>query len=82
MDMAENDEVADCVKLSQTGANIIQLASKGTPVSKRETPMTEAYWKTVGGVLIEEYPVVRFRYSTVRGYSKECLTFTLPRLDT
>ena len=28
-------------------------------MSKRETPMTEEYWKTVGGILIEEYPVVR-----------------------
>ncbi len=28
-------------------------------MSKLETPMTRAYWRTVGGVLCEEYPLVR-----------------------
>ena len=27
-------------------------------MSKHETPMTEWYWKRVGGLLIEEYPVI------------------------
>jgi hypothetical protein len=27
-------------------------------MSKHETPMTEWYWRRVGGLLIEEYPVV------------------------
>ena len=28
-------------------------------MSKHETPLTIAYWKKVGGTLIEEYPVVK-----------------------
>ena len=28
-------------------------------MSKHETPMTRAYWKKVGGTLVEEFPVVR-----------------------
>ena len=28
-------------------------------MSKRETPLTRKYWKSVGGTLIEEFPAVR-----------------------
>ena len=28
-------------------------------MSKHETPMIEAYWKQVGGTLVEEYPIVK-----------------------
>lgn len=28
-------------------------------MSKRETPMTVRYWKQVGGLLIDEYPIVK-----------------------
>ena len=28
-------------------------------MSKKETPLTRAYWKNIGGTLIEEFPAVR-----------------------
>ena len=28
-------------------------------MSKRETPLTRRYWKSVGGTLVEEFPAVR-----------------------
>lgn len=31
----------------------------GERMSKKETPLTRWYWKTIGGTLIEEFPAVR-----------------------
>ena len=36
-------------------------------MSKRETPLTRKYWKSIGGILIEEFPAVTRGDSKSRG---------------
>ena len=40
-------------------------------MSKRETPLTRKYWKSIGGTLIEEFPAVGKNDSVMRQMCKE-----------
>src|SRR3954453_13493930 len=38
---------------------LVMATGGGAEISKLETPMTRAYWATLGGMLLEEFPLVR-----------------------